>query len=223
MRRSRLATGAVATLATLALLVANPVPSSADPEPADMGVQQTTQVVISQVQSRAQQAGNTQAEIQNNGNALEIANPTPNALDISGWTVDVFNAAGNVTAQFTFPGGTMLPSRGFVLLRDMDFFPTPRDPRLTQIFTLTSLFGTDEIPDQFGAELRDTTGNRVDSVATVTGIPGFVVEGAPALALSAATDPFNASIRRDVIQTDSNNNRFDFQRRPAGWGSVVAG
>lgn len=219
-RRTVFAAGAAAAGASMLGAVDAAATSADSSTDSDDSEPTQTHLVISQVQSRSGQAGNTDAEIRNRGNALEVANPTINAVNVAGWTVRVYNSATFVTAEFTFPAGTVTPVGGFALVRDADYLPCPRDPRLTLIFTFAPLSGPDEIPDLFGAELLNAGGGRVDSVATVLGIPG-VGEGMPAVGLTPGTDPCCASLRRDCLLTDSNNNAVDFQRRPAAWGTVI--
>jgi hypothetical protein len=167
--------------------------SSGDTGPSDedTGTACSGKVVINELQNNGPNSG---AEF------IELYNPNTCAVAIAGWKIGYASAAGNSGVNlFTFEAGDSIPAKGFILLANNKFTPTP--PRV-----LASGMGNEG--GQVG--LIDDTDKVVDAV-------GFGVDGSTATkgkyteGTAAPAPPTNGSIGRKTDGVDTGNNNADFK------------
>jgi len=149
---------------------------------------------------------------------IELHNMSSQPLDISGYQVRIYSPAGVVTDTIVVPAGTVLQSKGnsgqYVVLVGQNFSGTIADQTNVIPFMLTTAEG---IPTAGGVTVQNMAGTKLDGVAFSNAVTQ-AREGQAAVPESATTDQLNASNTRNILSTDTDNNRVDFslQLRSAG-------
>lgn len=211
MRRNRLIAAGFAAAVTLGLL-AVAQPGNANTETTtpqtttDNKIAADTDVVIFAVQSRAPNIDDEEVD----GNALSIFNAGTMTVNLLDWEVEVQDSGGNITAFHLF-GNIDLLAKQHYILHTTGFVVNPIDGQAQRApFGSQNQTGTDEIPQVYEVTVTSDTPAQIDRVASSS--TGTTPEGNPAPQLTAATDQFNAFVRRDVLGTDLENNAFDFAK-----------
>ncbi|GHH08590.1 lamin tail domain-containing protein [Amycolatopsis oliviviridis] len=149
---------------------------------------------------------------------IELRNVSNQALDISGYQVRIWSPAGQTFETVVVPAGTVLAPRNnpgqYLVLTGQNFSGTILDQ--TNVLPI-NLANAEGIPTAGGVTVHNLAATRLDGVGfsnTVT----QAREGQAAIPESAATDQLNASNTRNILSTDTDNNRVDFslQLRSAG-------
>ncbi|QUQ66574.1 lamin tail domain-containing protein [Kutzneria sp. CA-103260] len=149
---------------------------------------------------------------------VEVRNVNNSPMDLSGWQLRVYNAANRTVATIVVPAGIVLSPRDnigqFLVLTGPTFGGTVADP--TNVLPLAVPGTTVGIPDNGGVAMFNPSGIKTDGVSfSTTAITPR--EGTPATPQSQATAVLGASSARDILSTDTDNNRQDFslhQRTP---------
>jgi Lamin Tail Domain len=206
----RLLNGAVALAVAALAVTAASVPSAfaASDGPVTPKVSQT--VVVNEV---ATNGPNGQLD-----EFVELRNISTNMVDLSHWQVRIYNAANQVVNTIEIPEGIVLAPKGnvgqFLVLTGPNFQGTVADA--TNVLPLAVSNSTVGIPDNGGFALFNPSGVKVDGVSFSQSAT-TPREGTAAFPQSAATAELSASSARDILSTDTDNNRVDFslhQRTP---------
>jgi hypothetical protein len=205
MKMRRILT-AVAALGML-LAAGGGVASAAD-EPSDITPAASASVVINEVSVRGP-----------NGmldEFIELRNISNNVVELSDYQIKVYDQRNVLVNTIVIPEGIVLQPRGnlgqFMVLTSQNFSGTIQDE--TYVLPITA--SGEGIPNHGGVAVFNPSGAKIDGVAFSSAVTA-AREGAPALAESASTEPLSASSARDILSTDTDNNRTDFalhQRTP---------
>lgn len=196
----------IAVLGMLAI-GAGGIASAAD-EPTDIGVSASSTVVINEVSVRG--PGGALDEF------IEIRNVSNNPVDLSNYQIKVYDQRNVLVNTITVPEGIILAPRGnlgqFLLITSQNFSGTISD----ETYVLPTVFTGEGLPNLGGVAIFSPSNTRIDGVAFSSNATA-AREGAPALAETVTTEPLGASSARDIVSTDTDNNRMDFslhQRTP---------
>ena len=199
-----------AVLAILAMSpVAGGVASAAGHDTTDAKPLVSSTVVINEVSTRGPNGATDEF--------IEVRNVSSRSLDLTGYTIRVYGPSNNVIDTITLPAGMVLQPKGnpgqFVVLTGQNFSGTIGDQTNVVPFFLA---GTEGIPANGGVAIFSQTGAKIDGVA-FRASAATPREGQAALPETAATEQLGASNARDILSTDTDNNRVDFslhQRTP---------
>ncbi|MEU5261159.1 lamin tail domain-containing protein [Amycolatopsis sp. NPDC021455] len=193
-----------AILTALAGLAAGGVAVATEAQPAV-----SSSVVVNEVSTRGPNGATDEF--------IEIRNVSNRAQDLTGYTIRVFGPGNAVLDTITLPAGMVLQPKGnpgqFVVLTGQNFSGTVSDQTNVVPFFLA---GGEGIPSNGGVAVFSQTGMKVDGVA-FNAAASTPREGQAALPETAATEQLAASSARDILSTDTDNNRLDFslhQRTP---------
>ncbi|GAA4524461.1 lamin tail domain-containing protein [Amycolatopsis samaneae] len=166
-------------------------------------------VVINEISTRGQ-----------NGLAdqfIELRNVSTRVVDLTGYSLRIYGPSNNLVDTISLPAGLQLQPRDnlgqYAVLVAKNFSGTIQDQTNVVPFNLT---GDQAIPSNGGVALVSPTTMKVDGIAFSTGVTS-AREGQPAVPESQATEQKNVANARDVLSTDTDNNRVDFslhQRTP---------
>ncbi|MBB5857566.1 lamin tail domain-containing protein [Amycolatopsis umgeniensis] len=203
--------GASAVFAMLAIGMAGGVANAAgESEGTEVAPLVSSTVVVNEVSTRGV---NGQLD-----EFIELRNISSQPQDISGYLVRIYSPSGILTDTIVMPAGTILQPKftagQYAVLVGQNFSGTISDQTNVIPFTLA---GVDGIPTTGGVTVQNLAGTKLDGV----GFSNAVLparEGQAATPESAATDQLNASNSRNILSTDTDNNRQDFslQLRSAG-------
>ena len=195
--------------AALGMLVAagGGVASAAD-EPTDITPAASASVVVNEVSVRGP-----------NGmldEFIEIRNISNNPVELTDYQIKVYDQRNVLVNTVIVPEGIVLQPRGnlgqFLLLTSQNFSGTIQD----ETYVLPIVTTGEGIPNQGGVAIFNPSGAKIDGVA-FSNVVTSAREGAPALPETVSTEPLGASSARDILSTDTDNNRTDFslhQRTP---------
>lgn len=148
---------------------------------------------------------------------IELRNASTRTVDLSGYTLRIYNASNNVVDTIQLPAGMVLQPKGnpgqFVVLTGQNFSGTISDQTNTLPIFLN---GAEGIPTNGGVAIHNQVGSKLDGVAFSASAVA-AKEGQPALPETVVTEQLSASNARDIVSTDTDNNRVDFslhQRTP---------
>lgn len=193
-----------AILASVAGLAAGGVAAATEEQPAV-----SSSVVINELSTRGPNGATDEF--------IEIRNVSNRAQDLTGYTIRVYGPGNAVLDTIALPAGTVLQPKGnpgqFVVLTGQNFSGTIADQTNVVPFFLSTVEG---IPSNGGVAVFSQTGAKVDGVAFSTS--AFTPrEGQAAIPETAATEQLAGASARDILSTDTDNNRLDFslhQRTP---------
>jgi hypothetical protein len=145
--------------------------------------------------------------------AIEIINLTGNVLNLENYVVRVYSSTNQVLQTIQLSGVTLQPqgNQGDILvLTGVNFSGTVAPGAQVQPIAFTGQLG---IPVNGGVAIFgsiEPTAAKLDGIAMS---PGAITprEGQPAVAENMLTAQLEASNQRNVLSTDTNNNRVDFQ------------
>ncbi|MFD8495718.1 lamin tail domain-containing protein [Amycolatopsis sp. NPDC059657] len=140
---------------------------------------------------------------------IEIRNVANRPVNLSGYQIRIYSANSQV-GVISVPAGTVLQPKGntgqFLVLTGQDFSGTISDEaNVLPMF----LQGVEGLPSNGGVAIFNQTGAKLDGVAFSTTVPA-AREGQPALPETAVTEQIEAANARDILSTDTDNNRVDF-------------
>ncbi|WP_235783698.1 lamin tail domain-containing protein [Amycolatopsis orientalis] len=195
--------GASAVFAMLALGMAGGVANAAgDSEGTEAAPLASSTVVVNEVSTRGL-----------NGNLdefIELRNVSNQPQDVSGYTIRIYSPSNVVTDTIVLPAGTILQPKGnagqYAVLVGQNFSGTIVDQTYVIPFTLASVEG---IPTLGGLALQNMSGAKIDGVAFSNAVV-TPREGNAAIPENALTDQLNAANTRNILSTDTDNNRQDF-------------
>ncbi|MBE1495087.1 hypothetical protein H4696_002187 [Amycolatopsis lexingtonensis] len=193
-----------AILTALAGLAAGGVAAATEEQPAV-----SSSVVINEVSTRGPNGATDEF--------IEIRNVSNRSQDLTGYTIRVYGPSNAVLDTITLPAGMVLQPKGnpgqFMVLTGQNFSGTISDQTNVVPFFLA---GPEGIPTNGGIAVFSQTGTKVDGVA-FNAAAATPREGQAALPETAATEQLAAASARDILSTDTDNNRVDFslhQRTP---------
>jgi hypothetical protein len=149
---------------------------------------------------------------------VELRNISNLPQDISGWQIRIYGPTNMLVDTVIVPEGTVLQPRGnlgqFLVLQGTNMTASIEDSTNVLLYTPSTQEG---VPSNGGVALFNPFNTKIDGVS-------FSVqattprEGTPALQQTSATDALEASSARDILSTDTDNNRVDFalHRRTPG-------
>ena len=187
---------------------------SANADEPDAGIEAISPVVIDEVSA-----------IGPNGEldeAIEIVNMTADVVDLENYVVRIYSSTNQVLQTIPLSGVTLQPqdNQGSILvLTGVNFSSTVAPGAQVQPIAFTGQLG---IPVNGGVALfssRDQNATKVDGVAMSNGAI-TPREGQPAIAENQRTAQLEASNQRNVLSTDTNNNRVDFQLHTRTFGAL---
>lgn len=203
----RLLSGSALALALLSLPVIAGAASAGQPDEVQPLASAT--VVVNEISTRG--PNGTLDEF------IEIRNISNNPVDLTGYTMRVFGPQNALVDTITLPAGIVLSPKGnsgqFLVLTSQNFSGTIEDETNVVPFLLA---GPEGIPVNGGVAVVSPTGTRVDGIAFSASVTA-AKEGQPALPETQVTEQLAASSSRDIVSTDTDNNRQDFslhQRTP---------
>ena len=201
----RMLTAAAAT--GMLILAGGGVASAAD-EPSDITPAASASVVVNEVSVRGP-----------NGmldEFIEIRNISNNAVELADYQIKVYDQRNVLVNTIVVPEGIVLQPRGnlgqFLVLTSQNFSGTILD----ETYVVPTVANGEGIPNQGGVAIFNPTGAKIDGVAFSSAATS-AREGAAALPETVVTEPLGASSGRDILSTDTDNNRTDFalhQRTP---------
>ncbi len=200
--------GGSAALAILAMgTVAGGAASASDDQAATPQI--SSSVVVNEVSTRGPNGAVDEF--------IEIRNVSNRAQDLTGYTIRIYGPSNNVVDMITLPAGMVLQPKGnpgqFAVLTGQNFSGTISDQTNVIPFFLT---GPEGIPANGGVAVFSQTGVKLDGVA-FSASAMTPREGQAAQPETLATEQLAASNARDILSTDTDNNRVDFslhQRTP---------
>jgi len=170
-------------------------------EPDEVGIAASSSVVVNEVSTRGP-----------NGvldDFIEIRNITNAPVDLSNYQIKVYSQANTLLETITVPEGVVLQPRGnlgqFLVVTSQNFSGTVQD----ETYLLPAVFTGEGIPSRGGVAIFGPSGTKIDGVAFSTSA-STPREGAAALSETVVTEPLAASSARDILSTDTDNNRMDF-------------
>ncbi|GLZ33654.1 hypothetical protein Lesp02_58420 [Lentzea sp. NBRC 105346] len=187
---------------------------SANADQPDAGIEAISPVVINEVSA-----------IGPNGEldeAIEIVNMTADVVDLENYVVKVYSSTNQVLQTIRLEGITLQPqdNQGSILvLTGVNFSSTVAPGAQVQPIAFTGQLG---IPTNGGVALfssLEPTAAKVDGVAMSNGAV-TPREGTPAIAENPRTAQLEASNQRNILSTDTNNNRVDFQLHTRTFGAL---
>jgi hypothetical protein len=142
---------------------------------------------------------------------VELRNISTNPIDLSQWQVRIYSAANQLLSTIEIPEGIVLSPKGnvgqFLVLTGPNFEGTVGDA--TNVLPLAVPNSAAGIPDNAGIGLFNPAGVKVDGVSFSANAT-TPREGAAAVPQSPTTAELGASSARDILSTDTDNNRQDF-------------
>ncbi|OXM54559.1 lamin tail domain-containing protein [Amycolatopsis alba] len=203
--------GASAVFAMLAMGMAGGVANAAgETEGTEVAPLVSSTVLINEVSTRGV---NGQLD-----EVVELRNVSSQPQDISGYTIRIYSSANIQTDTIVLPAGTVLQPKGtagqYAVLVGPNFSGAIADQTYVIPFTLS---GVDGIQTTGGLSLHNLAATKLDGVAFSNAVL-TPREGQAAIPETATTDLLNASNTRNILSTDTDNNRQDFslQLRSAG-------
>ncbi|WP_181776796.1 lamin tail domain-containing protein [Amycolatopsis pittospori] len=141
---------------------------------------------------------------------IELRNVSSQQQDVSGHVIRIYSPSNVVVDTIVLPAGTILQPKGnagqFAVLIGQNFSGTIADQTYVIPFTLTSVEG---IPTLGGLSVQNLAGAKIDGVAFSNSVM-TPREGQAATPESNVTDQLNAANTRNILSTDTDNNRQDF-------------
>lgn len=143
---------------------------------------------------------------------VELRNVSVNPIDISGWHVKMYNASNVVLLDFLVPQGIVLSPKfntgQYLILTAPEFSGTILDQ--TNVLPFQIVGSTEVLPDNGGVALFNAQNmiNKIDGVSF--GPAQTPREGVQAIPLNMTTAQLGAASERDILSTDTDNNRVDF-------------
>lgn len=198
----RLLSGA-AVLAFVAMgAVTGGVASAADNHTSTATPRVSSSVVVNEVSTRGPNGVTDEF--------VEIRNASTRVVDLSGYTIRIYNAQNTVVDTVLLPAGMVLQPKGnagqYAVLTGPNFSGTVADQSNVLPFNLTNAEG---IPDNGGVAIFTPNGAKIDGVAfSATAMTPR--EGQAAQPETVVTEQLGASSARDILSTDTDNNRADF-------------
>ncbi|MFE0019736.1 lamin tail domain-containing protein [Amycolatopsis sp. NPDC059021] len=169
----------------------------------------STTVVINEISTRGQNGLQDQF--------IELRNVSPRVVDLTGYVLRVYGPSNNLIDTIALPAGLQLQPRDnlgqYAVLVAKNFSGTIQDQTNVVPF---NLMGDQAIPSTGGVALLNQTGVKVDGIGFSMAVTS-AREGQPAVPETQATEQKNVANARDVLSTDTDNNRVDFslhQRTP---------
>jgi hypothetical protein len=154
--------------------------------------------------------------------AIEIVNMTADVVDLDNYVVRIYSSTNQVLQTIQLSDITLQPqdNQGSILvLTGVNFSGTVAPGAQVQPIAFTGRLG---IPVNGGVAIfasREQNAAKVDGVSMSNGAT-TPREGTPALAENARTAQLQASNQRNVLSTDTNNNRVDFQLHTRTFGAL---
>ncbi|HEX6345329.1 lamin tail domain-containing protein [Umezawaea sp.] len=203
MRRTLIAAAAMGML----VLAGGGVAGAAD-EPTDITPAASASVVVNEVSVRGP-----------NGmldEFIEIRNISNNAIELTDYQIKVYDQRNVLVNTIVVPEGIVLQPRGnlgqFLVLTSQNFSGTIVD----ETYVVPTVASGEGLPNQGGVAIFNPNGAKIDGVAFSSAVTA-AREGAAALPETLVSEPLGASSGRDILSTDTDNNRTDFalhQRTP---------
>lgn len=141
---------------------------------------------------------------------IELRNVSNQPQDVSGHVVRIYSPSNVVVDTIVMPAGTILQPKGnpgqYAVLVGQNFSGTIVDQTYVIPFTLT---GPEGIPTLGGLSIQNLAGAKIDGVAFSNAVM-TPREGQAATPESPSTDSLNAANTRNILSTDTDNNRQDF-------------
>ncbi|MFD6071077.1 MULTISPECIES: lamin tail domain-containing protein [Amycolatopsis] len=195
--------GASAVFAMLAMGIAGGVANAAgETEGTEAAPLVSSTVVVNEVSTRGV---NGQLD-----EFIELRNVSNQPQDVSGHVIRIYSPSNVVVDTITLPAGTILQPKGnpgqYAVLVGQNFSGTIGDQTYVIPFTLT---GAEGIPTLGGVSVQNLAGAKIDGVAFSNAVMG-AREGQAATPESNVTDSLNAANTRNILSTDTDNNRQDF-------------
>jgi hypothetical protein len=196
----RKALAGVGFAALVAMSLIGGASASAQPDTDGPGILIAGQPVLSEVATRG--PAGAQDEF------VEIMNPSQTqAVDLSGWQVRIYGANNNLLQIVPIPAGTVLQAFGSAGLEES--FWVLGGASFTGGFVDQPNAISIDIPDNGGVALFNPGGAKVDGFA-MSPLVFNAVEGVAQVALSLTLDQLAPAFARNLLGTDTNNNRVDF-------------
>jgi hypothetical protein len=201
--------GSAAVLAVVAGVVAGGAATAAAAPTTEAQPLISSSVVVNEVSTRGPNGATDEF--------IEIRNVSNRQQDLTGYTIRVYGPSNNVVDTIALPAGMVLQPKGnpgqFVVLTGQNFSGTISDQTNVVPFFLGGFEG---IPANGGVAVFSQTGTKIDGVA-FSASAATPREGQAALPETAASEQLAAGSARDIMSTDTDNNRVDFslhQRTP---------
>ncbi|MEU8413425.1 lamin tail domain-containing protein [Amycolatopsis japonica] len=141
---------------------------------------------------------------------IELRNVSNQPQDVSGHVVRIYSPSNVVVDAIVLPAGTILQPKGnagqYAVLVGQNFSGNVVDQTYVIPFTLT---GAEGLPTAGGVSLQNMASSKIDGVAFSNAVVA-PREGQAATPESAVTDSLNAANTRNILSTDTDNNRQDF-------------
>jgi hypothetical protein len=154
--------------------------------------------------------------------AIEFVNMTNDVIDLENYVVRIYSSTNQVLQTIPLAGISLQPqdNQGSILvLTGVNFSGSVAPGAQVQPIAFTGQIG---IPTNGGVALFSSlsaTAPKVDGVAMSNGAI-TPREGTPAVAENQRTAQLQASNQRNVLSTDTNNNRVDFQLHTRTFGAL---
>nr|WP_042179226.1 lamin tail domain-containing protein [Kibdelosporangium sp. MJ126-NF4]CEL13702.1 hypothetical protein [Kibdelosporangium sp. MJ126-NF4]CTQ99388.1 hypothetical protein [Kibdelosporangium sp. MJ126-NF4] len=193
MRRLLIGAAAMAMAASPALAAA----AAADPTPTA-----SSTVVVNEVSTRGP------ADVLDE--FVEIRNITNQPQDISGWQIRIYGSNNALIDTVLVPAGTVLQPRDnfgqFLVLQGTNLTAPIEDSTNVLLYTPSVPGG---VPSSGGVAIFNQANLKVDGVSFSTQV-STPREGQPAAQQTPAMDALRPASARDIMSTDTDNNRVDF-------------
>ncbi|MEU5691870.1 lamin tail domain-containing protein [Actinosynnema sp. NPDC020468] len=192
-----------ATIAILATIMATAPSANAAPNSPDKDQPlASTSVVVNELSTRGPNGPLDEF--------IEVRNVSNNPVDLTGYSVRVYNGQNALIGTIALPAGLVLQPKDnvgqFLVLTAANFSGTVQDASNVLPYVLNSVEG---IPTTGGVAVFGPTGARIDGVAYSL-VVNAAREGQPALPETRADAQLAAATARDIVSTDTDNNRVDF-------------
>ncbi|ALG10200.1 lamin tail domain-containing protein [Kibdelosporangium phytohabitans] len=141
---------------------------------------------------------------------IELRNITSQPQDISGWQIRIYGPNNFVVDTITVFEGTVLSPRDnlgqFLVVQGTNLTAPITDNTNVQLYTPSSTVG---VPSNGGVAIFNQSGVKVDGISFANPVT-TPREGQPAVQQTPAMDQLEPSSARDILSTDTDNNRVDF-------------
>ncbi|WP_018686920.1 lamin tail domain-containing protein [Actinokineospora enzanensis] len=189
-------------LAAVAAAVTTASHASASPEQAPGQEMAAGPILVNEVASRGPNGSLDEF--------IEIRNVSNAPVDVSNYVVRVYTATNVVVAPISLVGIELAPrgNEGDLLTLTGAYFSGTIASGQTLPYMLPNVEG---IPDNGGVAIYTLAGAKVDGIAFSNSVPA-AREGSPAQSLLSVPDQLAPASARDILSTDTDNNRNDFTR-----------